>query len=62
MKTILNFLLARLREPSTWAALPSLALAVGVTVPGDAVGPVTQIGVGLAGLAGVLLSERGRDR
>ena len=56
---MLKFIINRLREPSTWAALPSIAVAIGLGAPSGTWEAVTQVGLGLAGLAGVLLREKG---
>lgn len=55
----MHFILNRLREPSTWSGLASFAIALGLGIPPGTLEAVTQIGIGVAGLAGVLLSERG---
>ena len=58
---MLKFIINRLREPSTWAALPSIVVAFGLGVPPGALEAVTQVGLGLAGLAGVLLREKSAE-
>ncbi len=53
-----NYILARLREPSTHTALAGLLGAAGLSVSGDIIG---QIMIGIAAvlaLAGVLLGEK----
>lgn len=54
----MDFFLNRLREPSTWSGLASIAVALGLGVPPGTVEAVTQIGIGLAGLAAVFLREK----
>ena len=56
----MNFIINRLREPSTWSGIASIAVALGLGIPPGALEAVTQIGVGLAGLAGVFLAEKGK--
>jgi len=56
MTTIL-YLLARLREPSTWAAIASAGAALGLSVPGPTWQIVVASGTGLAALLGFLLPE-----
>lgn len=56
----MNFILNRLREPSTWSGLASIAVALGLGFPPGTIEAITQIGIGIAGLAGVVLSERGK--
>lgn len=47
--------LARLREPSTWAGLCGLGVLIGATV--DQVQAVANAGAAVAGLLAVVLSE-----
>lgn len=49
-------ILARLREPSTWAGLSALGLVFGL--PPGTMDLIVQVGIGAAGLAGVLLPEK----
>lgn len=53
MRAILN----RLKQPSTWAGLSALGLLFGL--PPGTIDLAVQIGVGVAGLAGVVLDEKG---
>ncbi|WP_194286365.1 hypothetical protein [Rhodocyclus gracilis] len=48
--------LARLREPSTWAGLAALAALFGA--PPEHINAVTQLGVAAAGAAAVFLPEQ----
>lgn len=52
-----DFLLGRLREPSTWAGLSVIATMLGA--PPGSVDLVHQIVVGVTGLASILLTEQG---
>ena len=56
----MRFIIERLREPSTWSGIASIALAFGLGIPPGALEAVTQIGVGVAGLAGIVLREKGK--
>jgi len=56
----MEFIFNRMREPSTWSGLASLAVAFGLGIPPGTVEAVTQLGVGIAGLAAVFLRERGQ--
>ena len=55
----MGYLLKRLAEPSTWTGLASIAIALGLGMPPGTIEAVTQIGIGLAGIAGVVLREKG---
>lgn len=48
-------IIARLREPSTWAGLSGLLVLLGVNV--EAVQAVAQVGAGIAALAAVIVRE-----
>lgn len=54
---ILKFLLDRVKEPSTWTALAVLGTLVGM--PPGTMEAAHQIAIGVAGIAGVVLAERG---
>jgi hypothetical protein len=54
MKYIIN----RLKEPSTWSGLGMLAVSLGLGVPPGTLEAIASIGVGVAGLAAVLLREK----
>ncbi len=58
MKTLLPFLLARLKEPSSYAGLATLAAAAGLNLSGVQLDAVTTSVVALAGLAAVFLPEK----
>lgn len=52
----MNAILKRLSEPSTWAAVAALLVALGIN---DAVvGPIIQVAAGLSALAAVAIPER----
>lgn len=54
----LNFVLARLKEPSTYAGLSGLALALGVS--GELYTAASAALAGIAGLIAVVLGERAK--
>jgi hypothetical protein len=56
---LLPFLLARLKEPSTYAGLGSILAAAGLHPSAAALSSTTNVAVALAGLAAVLLPEKG---
>lgn len=53
----MRWLLARLREPSTWRGLIWLAAAAGLSLRPDQAEAIVAAGMALAGLLGVFLSE-----
>ena len=56
----MNDLTDRLREPSTWAAIAALGVALGVNMPDDLWQNIVMVGSGLAGIVGIVRRERGR--
>ncbi len=55
---VLPFLLARLKEPSTYAGAGALLAAAGIHVDDTVLQAVIQVLVSLAGLAAMLTSEK----
>ncbi len=53
----LNWVVNRLREPSTWRGLVWLATALGVSLSPELWGYITTMGMAAAGLIGVLTRE-----
>lgn len=53
---MLNFVIGRLREPSTWAGFSVLALAAGLTDLQFAA--IAQAGAGIAAVLAVFITER----
>lgn len=58
---MIELVLARLREPSTWRGLVWLFTSAGITLQPAAWEYLTTIGMAVAGLIGVLTSERSAD-
>ena len=56
--TLPGFLLARLREPSTWAAIAALLVAFHGPLAQGVTENITTIGTAIAGLLGILLGEQ----
>jgi hypothetical protein len=56
MRAILN----RFKQPSTWAAISALGVLFGL--PPGTVDLAVQVAVGVAGLAGVALDEKGPSK
>lgn len=52
-------LIARLSEPSTWASIAAMLAAFGIPIADDIWKYVVGAGIGLAGLIGVALKEKG---
>lgn len=57
--TILSYLLARLGEASTYAALAGLLAALHVSIDPGLWQHVVDAGLAIAALAGILLTEKG---
>lgn len=53
-----DLILKRMREPSTWAGIAALAAVFGL--PADTVNLVGQVVMGGAGLAAIVLGEKGK--
>jgi hypothetical protein len=54
----MKWLIARLREPSTWRGLVWLATSLGLTLSPEAWEYIIAIGMAAAGLLGVILKEK----
>lgn len=54
--SIVNFIITRLKEPSTYAGLSGLALALGIS--GDLYAAASSAIAGIAGLIAVVLAEK----
>jgi hypothetical protein len=58
-KVLLDYLLARAKEPSTYAGLGALLAAVGLHFSSTDVSALVQACVAVAGAAAVVLAEKG---
>jgi hypothetical protein len=56
---LVQILLQRLREPSTMAGLAGLLAAVGISIPGEMVTQITVVIGGIAGIASMMMKEKG---
>lgn len=56
--SIVNFVLTRLKEPSTYAGLSGLALALGVS--GDLYAAASSAIAAVAGLVAIVLAEKAK--
>lgn len=54
----MNWLLNRLREPSTWRGIIWLATAFGISLKPEVWEQIAAVGMALAGLVGVVTSEK----
>lgn len=57
MNTVLAYLVARLKEPSTWRGLVLIATAIGARLTEAQVDQVVQVGLFIAGLIGAALPD-----
>jgi len=55
----MNILIARLKEPSTWAAIFAALAATGLNLDSGLVQNITAAGAGVAGLLAFFLPEQG---
>jgi hypothetical protein len=53
----MRFVLARLREPSTWRGIFLLLTAAGVTLKPELQAAITAVGLSLTGLVGVVVPD-----
>ena len=58
MKYIIQMVLSRLREPSTFAGLGGLLAAVGISLPAEAMTSVITIVGGVAALASMFMRDQ----
>ena len=58
MKFIIQMVLSRLREPSTFAGLGGLLAAVGISLPAEAMTSVITIVGGVAALASMFMRDQ----
>ena len=61
MDTILNGLVARLKEPSTWATIFCGLTALHFNIDPSVWKSITLCGMGLSGSLGIVLSEKGKE-
>jgi hypothetical protein len=55
---MLDFILERGKEASTWRGLVALATAVGITVSPELTEAIVAFGLGIIGLIGVLTADK----
>jgi hypothetical protein len=54
----MNYIVNRLSEASTWRGIILILTSVGVGINPEMVAPITSVGVGVAGLVGVLFKDK----
>lgn len=52
----------RLKEPSTWASLAIILSAFGINLEGELLQAITQVGIGIAAVLGIVLKETGENK
>jgi hypothetical protein len=57
MRSFVSYLIARFREPSTYAAFAALLAAVGLHLDPGVMQNITLIGTGIAGMLGIVLRD-----
>ena len=62
MKFIIQTLLNRAKEPSTFAGLGGVLMACGISLPEEAIGSITTIVGGVAALASMFMKERAEEK
>ena len=55
----MQHIIARFKEPSSWAALAAGATSLGIVIPAGWVQTISLIGAGIATLLGIFLKEKG---
>lgn len=53
----MQFIINRLKEPSTWAGVSALGVLAGI--PPGTLDLIAQVGIGAAGLLSIVLKDRG---
>lgn len=57
-QSLLSWLSARLSEPSTWVSLGTMITAIGFNIAPEYWTQIAAVGMGLGGLAGLILKEK----
>lgn len=55
---MIQYLLERAKEPSSWRGVVLLATAAGVNLAPDLINAIVTFGIGLAGLLGVITQDK----
>jgi len=56
----MNYIVARLKEASTWRGLVMILTSLGVTINPELVAPIIAVGTGVAGIVGVFLPDKSK--
>jgi hypothetical protein len=54
----MNWLISRLKEPSTWAAISAMLAGFGLHISDELWQHIAMIGTGVAGVLGVVVAEK----
>ena len=54
----MQYIISRLKEPSSWAAIAAVIAGFGLQLDGELLQHISALGVAAAGLAGFLLQEK----
>lgn len=55
----MQMLMRRLKEPSSWASLAAILALFGVNMPDSFWQDMSQVGVGVAGIVGLMMADPG---
>lgn len=58
MSNAFAWIIARLKEPSTWAGIGSIVTAAGFAIRPDLWQEIASVGMGIGGLLAVILNEK----
>lgn len=56
----MNWIITRIKEPSSWAALAAMLAGLGVSLPDDLWKSIAMIGTGVAGVLGFVMAEKAK--
>ena len=54
---MVHYILARLKEPSTWAAIATVAVGLGITIEADLLQAICTAGAAVAAVVAILVKE-----
>ena len=56
---MVQYILSRLKEPSTWAAIATVAVGLGITIDAELVQAICTAGAAIAAVLAILIKEVG---
>ena len=56
---MVQYVLSRLKEPSTWAAIATVAVGLGITIDAELVQAICTAGAAIAAVLAILIKEVG---